>query len=99
MPLACGNYCFGGVPESGGGVVVVSAGGVVVVESGAVVPGSPAGGVAVVSLGGGMVDWSAGGVDVSAGAVAACSCFAHADASNNAVTLKNKALRFIGSPH
>jgi hypothetical protein len=35
---------------------------------------------------------------VSAGAVAACSCFAHADASNNAVTLKNKTLRFIGSP-
>jgi hypothetical protein len=36
---------------------------------------------------------------VSAGAVAACSCFAQAEASNNAVTLKNKALRFIDSPH
>jgi hypothetical protein len=85
----------GVVVESAGGVDVLSAGGGVVVASGAVVPGSPAGGIVVVSAGGGIVDWSAGGDAVSAGAVAAPSCFAHADANSNAVTLKNKALRFI----
>jgi hypothetical protein len=97
-------YCLG-VPVSAGGVAVPSAGGVVVesgvvvVESGVVggtAPGSA--GVVVVLSAGGMVDWSAGGV-VSDGAVEADSCFAHADASNNAVTLRNRALRFIGSPH
>ena len=90
--LAC--YCFGGAPESAGGVAVLSAGGGVVVESGEA--GGvllSAGGVAELSAGGGSVDWSAGGVVVE-GVV--LSCLEQAVASNTvAAKLRNKALRFI----
>ena len=66
--------------SAGGGVVVVSAGG----------------GVAVLLSGaGGAVVESAGGGGVSDGDGFADCCFAQADASSNAPTVRNKTLRFI----
>jgi hypothetical protein len=73
---------------SAGGVAVVSLGGVVV---------SP-GGVAVESLGGGA-DCSAGGSELGEDSVPADCCFEQAETSRSAPTLRNKAMRFIGSPH
>jgi hypothetical protein len=79
------------VPEfAGGGVVELSAGGGVAVVS--------LGGVAVESLGGGAL-CSAGGSESVAGAVPEDCCLEQAETSRSAATLKNKALRFIGSPH
>jgi hypothetical protein len=86
------DYCFGGgVLESGGGVVVSAGGGVAVVSAGGV--------VVVLSGAGGAVVESTGGGAVSAGDGLAASCFAQADASSNAPTVRNKTLRFIASPH
>ena len=79
------------VPESAGGVVdCESAGGGVAVVS--------LGGVAVESLGGGAV-CSAGGSESCDGAVPVDCCFEQAETSRSAPTLRNNALRFIGSPH
>jgi hypothetical protein len=79
------------VPEfAGGGVVELSAGGGVAVVS--------LGGVAVESLAGGAL-CSAGGSESVAGAVPEDCCLEQAETSRSAATLKNKALRFIGSPH
>ena len=82
------------VPEFGGGVF----GGVVDCESAGGVPVVSAGGVAVVSLGGGAV-CSAGGREFCDGWVPVDCCFEHAASSRSAPTLRNNALRFIGSPH
>ena len=79
------------VPEFAGGVVdELSAGGGVAVVS--------LGGVAVESLGGGAV-CSAGGSESVDGAVPVDCCFEQAETNRSAATLRNKALRFIGSPH
>jgi hypothetical protein len=94
-----GGVAFGSaVPESaGGGGVVVSAGGVVDWSAGGGVAVVSLGGVVVESLGAGAV-CSAGGSESSVGVLADC-CFEQAATSRSAPTLRNKALRFIGSPH
>jgi len=82
------------VPEFAGGGVV----GAVELSAGGGVAVVALGGVAVESLGGGAV-CSAGGSESCDGAVPEDCCFEQAATSRSAPTLRNKALRFIGSPH